>query len=140
MKVDTTIIILNQLKSIDIYPLACGLPATVPSSTFGCLWFSVCHQLPVSSEMIQNSELGLRFVHQSHAQQNRMVVCFGLLFFVFFAYALSKSVLQFYSNHKSGGLGWSRGALGGALKAILEVLEQLWDLFGTQDRPKLKNH
>ena len=43
-------------------------------------------------------------------------------------------------NHENGGLGWSRGALGGALGAILELLEELWDPFWTQGCPKLKNH
>ena len=35
-------------------------------------------------------------------------------------------------NHENGGLGWSRGALGGALGAILELLEELWGLFWAQ--------
>ena len=43
-------------------------------------------------------------------------------------------------NHENGGLGWSRGALGGALGAILELLGELWEPFWTQERPKLKNH
>ena len=41
---------------------------------------------------------------------------------------------------KKGGLGWSREAPGGALGAILELLEELWEPLWTQERPKLKNH
>ena len=40
---------------------------------------------------------------------------------------------------KKNGLGWSRGTIGGALGAILEVLEEHWELFWTQEGPKLKN-
>ena len=69
-----------------------------------------------------------------------MRVCFGLLFFVFSTYALSKCWITHTENHEKGGLGWSREAPGGALGAILELLGELWEPFWTQERPKLKNH
>ena len=117
-----------DLAGSTINPPACGLPATVPSAKSGCLWFSVCHQLLVSSKIIQNSVLCLRFSHRNHQQQIRMRVCFRLLFFVFSSYALSKYWIANVENH-----GKKRPWVvpGGLLKELWEPFWSSWRSSGS---------